>query len=141
MKSSDSIKIEADGIQSPTDQSSANSCMNITTTDSSQESLVDTPSITFINYNIQSDNISNKMSPLEPFKIQLSPIDKKITTNASNPTQQSPLRPVLPDSYSASLLTRNYLYFGNISQSIACIATRFWECSLTLLHKLWYLYS
>ena len=141
MKISDSIKIEADGVQSPTDQSSNNSCMNITTTNSSQKSLVNTPSISFGNYNIQRNNISHKQSPLEPFKTQLSPTDKKITTNASNPTQRSPLRPVLPDSYSASSLTRIYFYFGNFSQSIACIATRFGECSLTLLHKLWYFYS
>ena len=32
-------------------------------------------------------------------------------------------------------------YFGCFSQSVACIATRFGECSPTLLDKLWYLYS
>ena len=30
---------------------------------------------------------------------------------------------------------------GDFSQSVACIATRFEECSSTLLDKLWYLYS
>ena len=69
-------------------------------------------------------------------------IREKITTNTSDPTQQSPLRPVLPsDGYSASLLTQICLYFGNYSQSTACIETRFGECSSTLFHQLWYLYS
>ena len=34
-----------------------------------------------------------------------------------------------------------YFYVGYFSQSNACIATRFRECSSTLLHKLWYTYS
>ena len=85
MKSSNSIKILVDGIQLATDQSD-NSCMNITTNNSSQTSLIDTPSIAFGNYNIQRNDTSNKKSPLEPFKIQLAPTDKKITTNASNQT-------------------------------------------------------
>ena len=98
MKSSNSIKIEADGVQLPTNQSRDNPRMNITTTDSLQKSsLVDAPSITLGNYNIQGNNISRKQSPIEPFKIKLLFTDKKITTISSDPTQQSPLRPVLSD--------------------------------------------
>ena len=38
-------------------------------------------------------------------------------------------------------LIRIYFGFNYFSQSIDCTATRFGECSTTLLDKLWYLYS
>ena len=44
-------------------------------------------------------------------------------------------------NYNLRSLFQIYFSFGRFSQSVACIATRFGECSSTLLDKLWYLYS
>ena len=45
-----------------------------------------------------------------------------------------------PKSLCDRSLTQIYFGFDYFSQSTACIATRFGECSSTLLDKLWYLY-
>jgi len=52
----------------------------------------------------------------------------------------SMLMPVGPTG-NQRFLDRFYSYFDAFSQSTACIATGFGECSSTLLDKLWYLYS
>ena len=112
--------IEADGVQSPTDR------LNIAS--------IDTPSIALVNYNIQSTNIESTELPQES-------TDPVITLSRSLqlPTElpQESTDPVIK----LRSLNRLCSYFGCFSQSIACIVTRFGECSTTSLDKLWYLYS
>ena len=45
------------------------------------------------------------------------------------------------NSNNLQLLIQVYFSFGDFSQSITCITTRFGECSSILLDKLWYNYS
>ena len=120
MKNSERI-IEADGVPSPTDQ------LNIAT--------IDTPSIILANYNIQPTNIASFELPPE----SMDPVIK-LLRSLQSPTE---LLPESTDPVIKLLLSLDWLcsYFGCYSQSIACIATRFGECSTTSLDRLWYLYS
>ena len=54
-----------------------------------------------------------------------------------------PFLPKLVGRIDSQLPLLNWIcsYFGNFSQSTACNATRFGECSSTLLDRLWYTYS
>ena len=96
--------------------------------------LIDTPSIAVDNYNIHINNISYKQSPIEPYRIQLSTTDNESPSSSiRNPYQCLPVEP-----YRIQLPSLNWMcsYFGNFSQSTACIATRFGECSCSLLDRL-----
>mmetsp|Transcript_33704 Transcript_33704/g.37675 ORF Transcript_33704/g.37675 Transcript_33704/m.37675 type:complete len:191 (-) Transcript_33704:468-1040(-) len=102
-------------------------------------SLIDTPSIAVDNYNIHINNISYKQSPIEPYRIQLSTTDNESPSSSI----QNPYHRLSVEPYRIQLLSLNWMCssFGNFSQPTACIATRFGECSCSLLDRLWYLYS
>ena len=128
--------IEADGVQSPTDQLINSS---------------DTPSITFANYNHQYNNM------YEPFAC--GDVGTYIRKELHNPPDEESefgyfelIQPSANHYHGNHLKKMNcdsqrpwldlmYYYIRNFSQSMACIATRFGECSLTMLHKLWYNYT
>ena len=129
MKSCDSFKIETVGDQSLTDQ-------------------YDTSSIALTNYNIQRISILSHPSPTRPLTLNNEastlPAYGRV---ASLPSliHRSTVEPLLPvygriDSQ-LSPMSWSCSCFDDFSQSTACIATRFGECSSTMLHKLWYLYS
>ena len=127
----------------------------------SQLTIIDTPSIAVANYNVQHTVISNKHLPIDPLlpaygRIVSQPTstDKKVSIlpntfgrfeSLLNLLQRSTVDPFLPaygrlDPQLTSL-NQIYHYFGNFSQSTACNAIRFGECSLTSLDKLWYTYA
>ena len=125
MKSTCSFKIEADGVQSPTD----------------------TPSIAVSTYDHRITNISNEHSTvidllITDTKLFSHTLQKRFvrSDNDLNLTQQLL---VLTSQFDGNLrsLIQVYFSFDDFSQSTACNATRFGECSSTLLNRLWYLYS
>ena len=122
MKSSDdSFEIEAVSVQSLTDQLRVDSF----------SSPYDTPSIALDNNNhlniprwdLYVPSLPGTDSTLEP---RPWPVD-----SVKNSIQRPPRQALDIFQY----------YFHGFSLSTACIATRFGECSSTLLDKLWYLYS
>ena len=140
MKSGDRM-IEADVVQSATDRLHP----------------VDTPSITFANYNNQSNNLYDHPSlvamvhtisrnhPLRGPMVSISErdfelIQPSLTRYHVNRQHENPSMSDCYDSHQPRLALM-YYYLGNFSQSTACIASRFGECSSTMLHKLWYTYS
>ena len=137
MKSCDSFEIETVGDQSPTNQLS-------------NSSLTDTSSIALTNYNIQRKRILRRQSPTR------SPTPNNIASTTPNMVVSTKLLHHLLQRLTVEtlfLITFGesatklpplnwiYSYFGDFSQSTACNATRFRECSLTSLDKLWYTYS
>ena len=102
------------------------------------------------NYNIQRDSILCHQSPTRPLtpnnKASLLPVYGRDTHKSLCPLlQRSTVEPLLPVYGRLDLqltpLTWICSYFGYCSQSTTCNATRFGECSSTLLDKLWYTYS
>ena len=98
------------------------------------------PSNSVANYNIQRNNIldidtNNEASTLPDYgRVEsLCPLLQRLTVES-----------LLPDygGIDSQLPPLNWIcsYFGDFSQCTACSATRFRECSSTLLDKLWYLY-
>ena len=132
MKSTPSFQIEADDVHSSTDRLHPFA----------------TPSIAVVaNYNIQRNSIICHRSPTRP------PTNNNASTlpnygyveSLCLPLQRSTIDPLLPDYeiLGPQLPPATWIcsYFGNFSQSAACIAVGFGECSSTFLDKLWYLYS
>mmetsp|Transcript_32062 Transcript_32062/g.32470 ORF Transcript_32062/g.32470 Transcript_32062/m.32470 type:complete len:177 (-) Transcript_32062:648-1178(-) len=140
MKSSDdSTQIEAIDVHSPIDLFQDVQLPNLHHHQFASTPLIDTPSIAVNNYSIHINNISYKQSPIEPYRIQLSTTDNESPSSSiHNPYHRLSVEP-----YRIQLPSLNWMcsYFGNFSQSTACIATRFGECSCSLLDRLWYLYS
>ena len=156
LKSTCSIKIEADYIHSPTGQLNEEYTPH-------KYSPIDASSIAVANYNFQHNNISNKHLLIEPSLLatategrdvsQPTSIDKEALPQPSgcikpllNFHQQLSIEPSLLATEvrvvsQPMLLNQIYHYFGHFSWSTACNMIRFRECSLTLLDKLWYLYS
>ena len=144
MKGCGSIQIETVSVKLPTDHVS---------------SSIDTSSIAITHYNNQHTSILHKQSPIAVstllklvgrFDTQLSTTNNKASLLLESVgridsfwilLQRSSVEPLLPKSigrtgFQLSLLNRICSYFGSFSQSTACNATRFGDCSYTLLDRL-----
>ena len=140
MKGCDSFQIETVGVKSPINHDS---------------SLIDTSSIAITNYNNQCTSILHKLSTIVASMLPKSIVQLLSTNNKSSLLPKSlerigslchllqrssvePLLPKLLGIYGSQLplLNRICSYFSNFSQSAACNATAFGECSSTLLDRL-----
>ena len=109
------------------------------------------PSNSVGNYNDQPKNISNERSTVDsslitdPHSLLANAPTGHVDTGVS--LLEGLLRlsllnaPAGHSNHSLQSFFPKYFCFGCFSQSVAYIATRFGECSSTLLDKLWYLYS
>ena len=158
MKSYDGIKIETVGVQLPTDQLKEELFrLNLHSRTTGGVSLnrhlsspIDTSSIAITNYNIQRNSIllchQLPTQSLTPPNNEASMLpDYGRVELLFSLLYRSTVGPLIPDygRIDSQLTPMNWIcsYFGDCSQSTICNATRFGECSSTLLDKLWYTYS
>ena len=117
-------------------------------------SPIDTLSIAVANYNNQYNNMYDKQSLVatklptftKNYIIHLKEAPKNYDFDLIHPLLNHYQDNHLKDASDCSdiqqpRLDLMYYYIGNFSQSMVCITTKFGKCSLTMLHKLWYLYS
>ena len=108
----------------------------------------DTSFITLTNYNIQRNSVLCHPLPTRPLthnnEASTVPDYWKFESLPSL-LHRSTVEPLLPDygRIDSQLSPMIWIcsYFGDFFQSTACNATRFGECSSTMLDRLWYLYS
>ena len=170
MKGCDGIKIETVR-DLPTDQLNNKFCqLNVLhshplrrmSLNGLNNSPTNTSSIALTNYDFQPTSRLIIQLPIEPtlpkfwrFVTQLlSTTNNKASTllicfervnSLWFPLQRLSVDSLLPNSgrIDTQLPSMNWVcsYFEGFSQTTACTATSFWECSSTLLDRLWYLYS
>ena len=137
-----SIKIEADDVHLPTGQLNGEYAPH-------ECSLIDTPSIAVANYDNQYTSMYRQLlitltpvNHIVHLKDELEYRDFESIQPLLNYYHNNHLKEELtPCDIKQPLLYWIYYYFGDFSQSTACNAIRFGECSLTSLDKLWYTYS
>ena len=144
-----------DRVQLPTDQLEDKICrFNLHSCQQSgglslnrhNSSPINTSPIAVTHYNIQCASILHKQLPTTNNKASTLPKSDGRIESLWNLLQRLTDESLLPKSdgrIDTQLPLLNFIcsYFENFSQSTAYIATRFGECSLTSLDKLWYTYS
>ena len=105
--------------------------------------LLPLPYIAVANYNVQHKNMSYEYDRKELIRESAKGVGIKYLLSTGQQLPTDSIRKSAKGVVIESVRLLNWLCskLGYFSQSTACITTRFRECSLTLLDKLWYLYS